>query len=655
VGRQQHKQAVDIPTDHSGSFTPSLVRRETPAIVRRAFLTTIAAAGALVLLVSIRDLIRHPVESTWFVLVGLTLVTGWGTLRMRNVPVSFSISDTFTIAAALLFGPAAGTVIVALEALGMSLRVAHENQAGMRVRVLYNVTAAPLAMWLAAHVFYVLTGTGPLATDPGTIREVVAPLAMFAAVYFILDTGFIAVAVAHERGASVASVWGEHFSALWLAYFGGAAIAAVLVLMTVARVVDVKTLALIWPLLFILHVTYKAAIDRVQEQVDHLMQIASYAAALRSTADAVLVVDGSGRVTLINPAAERLTGWTQAEAFGRLGTDVFRALDPATRAHDDGAPRADGGTAREYILVRPDGAECPIEELQAPIRDHRGEIVGLIQTFRDVSHRKTRDAERDALLERERVARAAADAANRLKDEFLATLSHELRTPATGILGWVRLLKAGRMDHTRTRHALEALERSARAQAMLLDDLVDMSGIVRGTLRLDLRPTGLEEALNGAIEMLEPAIRSKAIDFRADVPADLPLVLADADRLRQVFWNLLSNAVKFTGPSGSIHVSATWETDHVRIDISDNGRGIEPESLPFIFDRFRQADGSTTRSHGGLGLGLAIVRHLVESHGGTVTAASEGAGQGARFRIRLPRLTVPRAVQGLAAASQLVN
>jgi PAS domain S-box-containing protein len=542
-------------------------------------------------------------------------------------------------------------VIVALDALVMSLRVAHEHTAGMRDRVVFNATATAFAMWLAAHVFYALTGTGPLGSDPGTIRQLVGPLAIFAAVYFILNTGFIAVAVAQERGASVKLVWREHFSALWLAYFGGAAIAAVLVLMTVARVMDVGTLALIWPLLFILHMTYKAALDRVQEQVDHLTQIASYTAALRSTADAVLVVDAGGRVTLINPAAERLTGWTEREAFGRLGTEVFRALDPATRAPDQGAPRSDGGAGREYVLVRQDGAECPIEELQARISGQRGEMVGTIRTFRDVSHRKAIDRERDALLESERNAHAAADAANRLKDEFLATLSHELRTPATGILGWVRLLKSGRMDPAHTRHALDALERSARAQAVLLDGLVDMSGVVRGTLRLAMRPTDLRKALEGALERIQPAIRSKAIDLRVDVAADLPLLHGDAPRLRQVLWNLLSNAVKFTDPGGSISVSVACETDHVGIDISDNGRGIAAESLPFIFDRFRQADGSMTRSHGGLGLGLAIVRHVVESHGGTVTAASAGPGHGARFRIRLPVMIVPRAIRQLDAAS----
>jgi signal transduction histidine kinase len=288
--------------------------------------------------------------------------------------------------------------------------------------------------------------------------------------------------------------------------------------------------------------------------------------------------------------------------------------------------------------VARDGTESPIEEMQARVRDRAGDIIGLIKTFRDVSRRKAIDADRDALLEREQKARATADAAHRLKDEFLTTLSHELRTPATGILGWVRLLKTGRLDETETRRGLDALERSARAQAVLLDDLLDMSRIARGTLRLDLRPTDVGDALRNAIETIQPALISKGIDFRAEIPADvIGPVLADADRLRQVFWNLLSNAVKFTDPGGSIRASIVQDRDQVRVEVSDNGRGIDPESLPIIFERFRQADGSTTRLHGGLGLGLAIVRHLVESQGGTVTAASDGRGRGARFTVCLPK------------------
>ena len=325
--------------------------------------------------------------------------------------------------------------------------------------------------------------------------------------------------------------------------------------MNAARVVDVTTITFILPLLFILHVSYKAALDRVQEQIEHYAKVASYEAALRSTADAVLVTDRGGQVTLINPAAERLTGWTERDAYGQPLREVFRALDPATRTRDEHAPGPDASRLREYVLVRRDGIERQIEHMQARVTDRAGEVIGTIITFRDISHRKAIEAEREALLESERAARAAADAANRLKDEFLTTLSHELRTPATGILGWVRLLKTGRMDDVQSRQALEALDRSARAQAVILDDLLDMSRIVRGTLQLELRPTDLREVLKGAMETVQPAIMSKSIVLHVDIPADVPFVQADPDRLRQVLWNLLSNAVKFTESGGSIRVA----------------------------------------------------------------------------------------------------
>jgi PAS domain S-box-containing protein len=640
---------ISVPRslESSGARAPAA---EPHLLVLRAIFSIIIVAGAIVLLISIRDLVRHPVGATWFVLVGLTVGTGWATLRMRRVPVTFSISDTFTMAAALLFGPAAGTVTVVLDVLVILVRNPPSNRADLWLRILFNTTAPALAMWVSAETFFAITTTGPLANQPGTIREVVGPLALFATMYFLLNTGLIAVAVAREGREPVAAVWRKHLSALWLTYFGGASIAGIIILMTVARVVDVKALALVLPLLFILHVTYKAAIDRVQEQLEHLTQISRYAAAMRSTADAVLITDPDERVTLMNPAAEQLTGWTEGDAAGRPSADVFHVIDPPTRAPDDRPRRDNGDTIREYLLVRRDGSDAPVEEMHARIRNPDGAIVGTVRTFRDISARKAVEAERNALLESERKARSIADAANRLKDEFLATLSHELRTPASGILGWTRLLKTGRMDQAQTRQALDALERSARAQATLLDDLLDMSRIVRGTLRIDPRPTDISEALKNAIDTVTPAIRSKAIDLRVELTPNVPPVHADADRMRQVFWNLLSNAVKFTEPGGSILVSVGRERDQVRVEVADNGRGIEPDVLPFIFDRFRQADSSTTRSHGGLGLGLAIVRHLVEAHGGTVTATSEGRGRGARFVICLPARP-SRGVEQVEAAS----
>jgi PAS domain S-box-containing protein len=516
--------------------------------------------------------------------------------------------------------------------------------------LIFNATATALAMFVSAQVFFALAGTGPLATDPGRIRDLVVPLLIFAWVNFLLNGGLIATAIARERGTPVLALWREHFSGLWVTYFSGASIAGVLVLMTAARVVDVKTLTLILPLLVVLHVTYKGIIDRAHDQIEQLTRIASYEAALRSTGDGVIVTDARGCVTLINPAAEQLIGCAEPDAVGKSAGTIFRVCALESREDAAFVPEA-GGNVGEYILVRPDGSECPIDAMHTPVRDHRGNVTGTIRTFRDISQRKATDREREALLDRERAARAGADAANRLKDEFLATLSHELRTPTTGILGWVRLLKTGRLDDVQVQQALGALERGARAQAAVLEDLLDMSRIVRGTLRLEPRATDVRQVLTSALETVDPAVRSKGLQLQLIMPANVPLVSADPDRLRQVFWNLLTNAVKFTDRGGSIGVLLVPETDCLRVDVVDNGRGIDAESLPYIFDRFRQADSSSTRSHGGLGLGLAIARHLVESHGGTLTATSEGYGRGARFTVRLP-VSLPSTQTGrLDAAS----
>jgi PAS domain S-box-containing protein len=623
--------------------------RDESALWRPFYLLVVAAGGAAIA-ASIREAIRTPIDSFWYVLVALTVVTGWSTLRMRDIPVSFSISDTFTIAAALLFGPAAGTLTVVIDAVVMSLRVAAAVRRLVWTHFIFNATATALAMFVSAHAFFAAARTGPLATQPGRIRDVVIPLLLFASMNFLLNGGLIAIAVADERKAPVAAVWRAHMSALWVTYFSGASIAGVLVLMTMARAVDMKTLALILPLLVVLHVTYKAVIDRAHEQIEQLTKIASYQAALRSTGDGVIVTDVRGCVTLINPVAEHLTGWTERDAIGQPATAVFRVRDPGTPEREPDMAE-EGRTLREYILVRPDGAECPIEAMYSPVRDHRGFSIGTIGTFRDITPRKTTDREREALLDRERAARTTADAANRLKDEFLATLSHELRTPTTGILGWVRLLRTGRLDAAQVQQALGALERAAQAQAAVLEDLLDTSRIVRGTLRLEPHATDVRQALKSAIEILEPAIRSKGLHLQVDVPAVVPLVRADPERLRQVFWNLLANAVKFTERGGSIRVSFVDEHDQFRVDVVDDGRGIDAESLPFIFDRFRQADSSSKRPHGGLGLGLAIARHLVELHGGTLAATSDGYGRGARFTVRLPAPPSSAARGQLDAAS----
>ncbi|HVU51540.1 MAG TPA: ATP-binding protein [Polyangia bacterium] len=248
--------------------------------------------------------------------------------------------------------------------------------------------------------------------------------------------------------------------------------------------------------------------------------------------------------------------------------------------------------------------------------------------------------ERQASEERERHARAQAEAANRAKDEFLATVSHELRTPLSAILGWARLLRSGRMDVAKNPRALEAIERSSIAQAHLIDDLLDVSRIVTGKLRLERDEIDLHAVVGAAIEAARPAMEAKRIRFRAELDPAATRALGDPVRLQQVVWNLLSNAVKFTASEGHVELRLRRLGSQVELTVRDDGEGIEPQFLPRVFHRFEQQDSSTSRAHGGLGLGLAISRHLVELHGGTIEASSEGSGLGATFTVKLPLLPV---------------
>ncbi len=262
-----------------------------------------------------------------------------------------------------------------------------------------------------------------------------------------------------------------------------------------------------------------------------------------------------------------------------------------------------------------------------------------IELQQEVAERKQAEEERARMLIREQAARAEAEQANRTKDEFLATLSHELRTPLTSILGWSQLLRKTPFDEEHKIRALETIERNARSQSRLIDDILDVSRIITGKMNLDVRPVELIPIIEAAIDSIRPTAQAKAIDFKTTLDDKVGQVEGDANRLQQVVWNLFSNAVKFTPEGGHVEVRLERGDEHARIVISDTGQGIEPQFLPYIFDRFRQADGSTTRQYGGLGLGLAIVRHLVELHGGTITVHSDGIDQGATLTVLLPLRT----------------
>ncbi|HWQ32106.1 MAG TPA: PAS domain-containing protein [Blastocatellia bacterium] len=254
----------------------------------------------------------------------------------------------------------------------------------------------------------------------------------------------------------------------------------------------------------------------------------------------------------------------------------------------------------------------------------------------DITERKQDEQEREGLLERERAARELAEAASRSKDEFVAVVSHELRSPLNAMLGWTKILRAGNIDEVTREHALEVIERSVHMQQELVEDLLDTARIISGKLRLETGPVDLERIVRAAADVVQPAAEARGVELRLELEGGGNVITGDADRLQQVVWNLLSNAIKFTPSGGRVVVRLERADPQMRLTISDTGKGIRPEHLPYVFDRFHQADGSSTRRHGGLGLGLALVKHLIELHGGTVRAESPGAGQGTTFIVNLP-------------------
>ena len=355
-----------------------------------------------------------------------------------------------------------------------------------------------------------------------------------------------------------------------------------------------------------------------------------------NTDDLIWAKDRSGRLTLANAAIARLfpqhahvVGLTTMEL---LGDAAQAAIIDANDQRIMAAGRA------EMVEERLDahGAERVFVSSKAPLRDAAGAVVGITGVSCDITARKQLEAERAALLDAERFARAEAERANQLKDEFLATVSHELRTPLNAMLGWTQVLARRQQDPALMREGLAVIERNARAQAQLIEDLLDMSRIISGKLRLDVRTVDLHDVISRALETIRPVADARSIRIGATLDARVGAIRGDPDRLQQVVWNLLSNAVKFTPRGGWVEVRLVRRADDVELRVQDSGQGIAPELLPHVFDRFRQGDGSSSRRQGGLGLGLSIVRQLVELHGGTVSAVSPGIACGATFVVELP-------------------
>jgi PAS domain S-box-containing protein len=353
---------------------------------------------------------------------------------------------------------------------------------------------------------------------------------------------------------------------------------------------------------------------------------------------AILMLDSRGRVISWNSGAERLTGYKEHEIFGN---DVSVFFIP--EEIEEGRPqrglevaKEKGRCEEEGWRVRKDGTRYWASVITTALWDEVGRHRGFAKVTHDITRRKESEEERERLLSQEKSAREEAELSSRLKDEFLATLSHELRTPLTSILGWASLGVNGSMPDNQARQAMEAIAENARAQARLIDDILDMSRIITGSFRLDAQPVDVERVFQGVIDVVRPSAELKRVALNMVVDARGETVLGDADRLRQAIWNLLSNAVKFSNEGGRIDARLARAGNQIEIAVSDNGVGIDPQFMPHVFERFRQADGAFTRRHGGLGLGLAIARHIVEIHGGDISASSPGKDQGATFKIRLP-------------------
>ncbi|HEX5707991.1 MAG TPA: ATP-binding protein, partial [Pyrinomonadaceae bacterium] len=365
------------------------------------------------------------------------------------------------------------------------------------------------------------------------------------------------------------------------------------------------------------------------------------AAIVESSEDSIISIDLNKTITTWNKGAERLYGYPADEALGKpltmltLPRDLEEVLSNVDKIRH-------GETVEPFETKRrqKDGPHLHLAVVLSPVKDALGRVIGVSTVARDITERKRAEAEREQLLSRAQAAQEDAEWANRTKDEFLATLSHELRTPLTAIVGWSEMLGNSQLDPLTSLHAVEVIRRNAQMQVQMVDDLLDVSRIITGKLRLSVQPVDLGTIIIAAVDGLRPAAEARGIRFQLQLDSPAGQVSGDPDRLQQVTWNLISNAIKFTPKGGRVVVRLERVDSHLEVTVSDTGQGIAQEFLPHVFERFRQADATSTRVHSGLGLGLAIVRQLVELHGGTVRVESDGEGLGSTFTVSLPLAAV---------------
>lgn len=359
--------------------------------------------------------------------------------------------------------------------------------------------------------------------------------------------------------------------------------------------------------------------------------------------DAVVTTDMNGYVTSWNKGAERLMGYSESEALGKHASFMYPPDDQEILYKEVIEPVQRKGAHEAEVRTLTKFGTTYIAQLSLSLlRDPSGNSIGMIGYSLDCTEKKRAEKERLELLDREQKARNEAEQANRAKDLFLATLSHELRTPLTTILSWAQMLRMGKIDPSKHRLAAEMIEESAKTQAQLINDLLDVSRIITGKLQLELQEINPSVVIKETIESIRPTAEAKSLTIHTQIDESVGMVMADSVRLQQIFWNLISNSIKFTPEGGSIDIRLERAMENVRVRIRDTGKGILKGFLPHIFTPFSQADSSTTRRYSGLGLGLAIVHNLVTLHKGVVQAESSGEGMGATFTVELPLVWVPK-------------
>ncbi len=363
---------------------------------------------------------------------------------------------------------------------------------------------------------------------------------------------------------------------------------------------------------------------------------AKYRRIVDTSYEGICAIDSQGRTEFVNQRMSQMLGYTVEEMLGRFIFDFIDVVDGIAAPEKLQWLQKQENNLKEGRWRCQDGSYIWTLISARAIYSEQHEFLGAIAMLTDITDRKRTESERDRLLQLEKLARAEAEAANRIKDEFLAVLSHELRSPLNPILGWAKLLQSRKFDETALKKALLTIERNAKLQAQLIEDLLDVSRILQGKLNLNMASVDLASTVEAAMETVRLAAEAKTIDIETMLDPTVGRVLGDPARLQQVVWNLLSNAVKFTATGGRVNVQLECIDTHAQITVSDTGKGITPDFLPHVFDYFCQGDNTTTRKFGGLGLGLAIARHLVEMHGGTIWVQSLGEEQGSTFTVRLP-------------------